>query len=47
MAVLGADRRGVEAYRDSVLPQLTVTVEPRAGLPLRVRNEALDARTTW
>ncbi|MFB8087031.1 recombinase family protein [Streptomyces sp. NPDC055992] len=47
MAVLGADRRGVEAYRHSVLPQLTVTVEPRAGLPLRVRNEALDARTTW
>ncbi|MFJ7630737.1 recombinase family protein [Streptomyces sp. NPDC097595] len=45
MAVLGADRRGVEAYWHSVLPQLTVTVQPREGLPGQVRSDALDAGT--
>ncbi|WP_405759553.1 recombinase family protein [Streptomyces sp. NBC_01420] len=44
MAVLGADRRGVEAYRHSMLPQLTVTVQPRGGLPGQGRREGLDAR---
>lgn len=44
MAVLGADRRGVEEYRRSMLPQLTVTVRLREGLPPQGRREALDAR---
>lgn len=45
MAVLGADCRGVEAYRHSVLPKLTVTVQLREGLPVQGRGEALDARS--
>ncbi|MEU8624857.1 recombinase family protein [Streptomyces sp. NPDC048669] len=40
MTVLGADRRGVEAYRRPTLPQVTVTGRFRAGRPVEVRSEA-------
>ncbi|WUW23639.1 recombinase family protein [Streptomyces sp. NBC_01463] len=43
MAVLGADRRGVEAYRRPTLPQLTVTGELRGSL-LSARSEAPKGR---
>ncbi|MFD8572243.1 recombinase family protein [Streptomyces sp. NPDC059639] len=40
MEALGADKRGVEAYRRPTLPQLTVTGQLRAGLLAQVRSEA-------
>lgn len=40
MEALGADKRGVEAYRRPTLPQLTVTGQLRAGLLAEVRSEA-------
>lgn len=40
MAVMGADRRGVEAYERPALPPLTVTGRLHAGLLVEAAGEA-------